>query len=263
MRPHVTLKLATSLDGRIATGSGESKWITGPEARETGHRLRADSDAILVGVETVLADDPELTHRLLSTSEATWGGGASRIRAVTEGAAPAPDADEPDLRHRDALSGSPADRRRATSPSASRTGRRQPLRVVLDSRLRTPATAKVASGNSLILTNAEPRPVGGAEVVRIEADADGRPAIPAVLDALAERGVRTLMVEGGGRVAAAFVAAGAVDALWWFRAPILLGADGRPCVAALALAKLADAPKFRRLGAAPAGDDLWERYDRL
>lgn len=210
MRPHVTLKLATSLDGRIATAKGESRWITGTEARNLGHRLRADSDAILVGVETVLTDDPRLTTRL-------------------PGDAPGPD----------------------------------PVRVVLDSRLRTPAGANLARNGTLVLTTAEPRPVGGAEVVRIEGDPDGRPAIPAVLDALAERGVRTLMIEGGGRVAASFMAAGAVDALWWFRAPILLGADGRPCVAALALAKLADAPKFRRLDVQSVGEDLWERYEAV
>jgi diaminohydroxyphosphoribosylaminopyrimidine deaminase/5-amino-6-(5-phosphoribosylamino)uracil reductase len=84
-----------------------------------------------------------------------------------------------------------------------------------------------------------------------------------VLDALAKAGVASILIEGGGQVAASFLRAGVVDRLEWFRAPILLGAEGRPCVAALALAKLADAPKFRRLGAAPAGDDLWERYDRI
>ena len=208
MRPRVTLKLATSLDGRIATASGESQWITGPEARQHGHRLRATHDAILVGVETVLADDPELTVRL-------------------------PDHAGP-----------------------------HPLRVVLDSRLRTPATAKLASGNSLILTAATPHAIGQAEVINVAAD-DGRAAISAVLEVLAAHGVGSLLIEGGGRVAASFLQAGVVDAIEWFRAPILLGGEGRPCVASLALAKLADAPKFRRLGVEPVGDDLWERYARF
>lgn len=204
----VTLKLATSLDGRIATASGESQWITGQAARLEGHRLRAAHDAILVGVETVLHDDPELTARL---------------------------------------------------PGRSLD---QPLRVVLDSRLRTPQTAKLAGENTLILTVADPRPVGAAEVKRVEAD-EGRPAIPAVLKALKAAGAKSVLIEGGGQVAASFLRAGLVDALEWFRAPILLGGDGRPCVASLALAKLSDAPKFRRLGVEPVGDDLWERYARL
>ena len=206
---HITLKLATSLDGRIATAAGESKWITGEAAREQGHRLRAAHDAVLVGVETVLADDPQLTVRLPG-------------RAVD-----------------------------------------QPLRVVLDSRLRAPPTAKLAGEGTLILTAVEPRLVGAATVERVEADADGRPAIGAVLKALKRHGVDSILIEGGGRVAASFVAAGAVNAIEWFRAPILLGGDGRPCVAALTLAKLADAPKFRRLSAEPLGDDLWERYERI
>lgn len=209
MRPSVTLKLATSLDGRIATASGESKWITGEAARLQGHRLRAGHDAILVGVETVLADDPELTARLPG-------------RAVD-----------------------------------------QPLRVVLDSRLRTPQTAKVAQGGSLILTAADPAAIGLAMVERIEAGEDGRPSPAAVLAALQGGGMASVLIEGGGQVAASFLRAGLVDRLEWFRAPILLGREGRPCVAALALAKLAEAPKFRRLAVEPLGDDLWERYERL
>ncbi|MFA4899871.1 MAG: RibD family protein [Brevundimonas sp.] len=204
----VTLKLATSLDGRIATASGESQWITGEAARLEGHRLRAAHDAILVGVETVLHDDPELTARLPG-------------RSVD-----------------------------------------QPLRVVLDSRLRTPQAAKVAGENTLILTAAEPRSIGAAKVVQVAVE-DGRPTIPAVLKVLEAAGATSLLIEGGGQVAASFLRANAVDVLEWFRAPVLLGAEGRPCVAALALAKLTDAPKFRRLGAEPVGDDLWERYARL
>ena len=204
----VTLKLATSLDGRIATASGESRWITGEAARLEGHRLRAAHDAILVGVETVLHDDPELTAR---------------------------------------LPGRQVD---------------QPLRVVLDSRLRTPPSARVATGASaLILTTSEPRPLGAARVVRVESE-NGRPAVSAVLKGLTAAGVGSLLIEGGGQVATAFLRAGAVDRLEWFRAPILLGGEGRPCVAALALANLADAPTFRRLEVRPVGDDLWERYAR-
>lgn len=208
MRPRITLKLATSLDGRIATASGESQWITGEEARLEGHRLRASHDAILIGVETVLKDDPELTARLPG-------------RSVD-----------------------------------------QPLRVVLDSRLRTPPTARLAGVNTLILTSNEPRVIGAARVQQVAAE-DGRPAISAVLSALSAAGVTSVLIEGGGRVAASFLKASVVDRLEWFRAPILLGGEGRSCVAGLALAKLADAPKFRRLSVQVVGDDLWERYERL
>lgn len=208
MRPRVTLKLATSLDGRIATATGESKWITGETARLQGHRLRAAHDAVLVGVETVLADDPKLTVR---------------------------------------LPGRPVD---------------QPLRVVMDSRLRTPASAKVARGDTLILTAAPPAPVGTAMVEQIDSE-DGRPTPAAALSAIRRKGAASVLIEGGGQVAASFLRAGLVDRLEWFRAPILLGAEGRPCVAALELANLAAAPQFRRVSAEPVGDDLWERYDAV
>ncbi len=252
MRPRVTLKLATSLDGRIATATGESQWITGPEARQQGHRLRASHDAILVGVETVLADDPELTVRLFPSPL----GGEGVVRSMTdEGAVSARSSSDVQ-----SASGVPLIRA-ASPPTFSPEGRRNPLRIVLDSRLRTPATAKVASGSTLILTTAQPRAIGHAEVLTVAAD-DGRPAIAAVLDALTARGVTSLLIEGGGRVAASFLQAGVVAAIEWFRAPLLLGGEGGPCVASVALAKLADAPKFRRLGVEPVGDDLWERYVR-
>ena len=222
----VTLKLATSLDGRIATATGESKWITGEAARAQGHRLRADHQAIVVGVETVIADDPALTVRLSRDGEAI---------AAHEGYAPS------DLDASEA----------------------QPLRVILDSRLRTPSLAEAAKTGCLILTCAEPRPVRRAQVERVEVGEDGRPTIEAVLAALDKRRIGSVLIEGGGQVAASFLRVGAVDRIEWFRAPILLGGEGRPCVAGLALEKLAQAPRYRRIAVEPLGDDLWERYQRI
>lgn len=221
----VSLKLATSLDGRIATASGESKWITGEEARAEGHRLRAGHDAILVGVETVIADDPALTVRLAR----------GEIAPPPEG----------------------------YSPSDFEEAETQPLRVILDSRLRTPSLAEAAKTGCLILTAEEPRPIRRAQVERVEAGEDGRPTVEAVLAALEKRGIGSVLIEGGGQVAASFLRAGAVDRIEWFRAPILLGSEGRPCVAGLALEKLAQAPKYRRTAVEVRGDDLWERYARI
>ena len=212
----VTLKLATSLDGRIATATGESRWITGPEARAEAHRLRAAHDAVLAGIETVLADDPELTVRL-------------------EGHA---------------------------GP--------QPARVVLDSRQRIPLTARLVQTArtvpTYVICTSEPSPdltAAGVRVLRVKAVGDGRPELEAALAALAAQGVKTMMVEGGGQVAASFLRCDLVDRIEWFRAPILLGAEGRPGIGALALSELASAPRFRRTEVRPIGTDLWERYEKV
>ena len=208
----VTLKLATSLDGRIATGSGESRWITGEEARAAGHRLRARHDAVLVGIGTALADDPDLTVRL----------------AGHEG--------------------------------------RQPARVVLDSRGRLPAASRLARTAGEVPTyvvtlKGAPAPAGVSHVEVIPGE-DGRPALEHALDALRSKDLTKILVEGGGEAAAGFVRAGLVDRIEWFRAPILLGSDGRPCLGALELARLGDAPRFRRVSVEALGSDLWERYER-
>lgn len=212
----VTLKLATSLDGRIATATGESRWITGPEARAEVHRLRALHDAVLAGIETVLADDPELTVRL------------------------------------DGFAG------------------RQPARVVLDSRQRLPLTAKLVQTARAVPTyvvcTAEPSPAlmaAGVRVLRVEAVGDGRPELEATLEVLRGAGLLNVMVEGGGQVAGSFLRCGLVDRIEWFRAPVLLGAEGRPGVGSLAISELAAAPRFRRTEARPVGVDLWERYERV
>lgn len=211
----VTLKLATSLDGRIATASGESRWITGPKSRAQGHRLRAVHDAVLVGVETAIADDPELTVRL------------------------------------DGYAG------------------RQPARVVLDSRQRLPPggkLARTASSVPVILVTtatADPELTGlGVRVLTVAGDARSRVDPEAAVAVLATEGLRSILIEGGGQVAAAFLRTGLVDAIEWFRAPILLGAEGRPGVGDLAVAALSEAPHYRRAEVSQLGDDLWERYVR-
>ncbi len=212
----VTLKLATSLDGRIATATGESRWITGPEAREAVHRLRGEHDAVLVGVETALADDPELTVRL-----------------------PGYDG-------------------------------RQPARVVLDSRQRlTEAcklviTARDVPTYLISTTPPEPRLVdAGVRVLQVDAAGDEWPDLADVMAVLTAQGLNRIFVEGGGQVAASFLRCGLVDRLEWFRAPIVIGGEGRPGVGSLALAALSDAPKLRRLDVRPVGPDLWERYERI
>jgi diaminohydroxyphosphoribosylaminopyrimidine deaminase/5-amino-6-(5-phosphoribosylamino)uracil reductase len=212
----VTLKLATSLDGRIATAAGQSRWITGEAAREAVHRLRGEHDAVVVGIETALADDPELTVRL-------------------------PGYDGP-----------------------------QPARVVLDSRQRLSPDCKLVRTARDIPTyvvatsEADPALVeAGVRVVRVNAVGEDRPELKTVVEALAAEGLTRLFVEGGGQVAASFVRCGLVDHLEWFRAPVLIGGEGRPGIGALAVAALAEAPHFRRTEVREVGADLWERYARV
>lgn len=210
----VTLKLATSLDGRIATSTGESRWITGEEARRAVHAMRADHDAVLVGIETVLTDDPELTVRLPG-----YNG-------------------------------------------------RQPARVVLDSRQRLTPECKVARTAREVPTyvvSIDPPNKCltdvGVRVLQVKAVGE-RPDLDAALEALAGEGIGSVFVEGGGQVAASFIRCGLVDALEWFRAPMVLGGEGRPGLGALAVTELARAPRFKRVALDAVGDDLWERYER-
>jgi diaminohydroxyphosphoribosylaminopyrimidine deaminase/5-amino-6-(5-phosphoribosylamino)uracil reductase len=211
----ITLKLATSLDGRIATASGESRWITGEESRAEVHRLRAAHDAVIVGIETALADDPELTVRL-------------------------PGYNGP-----------------------------QPARVVLDSRQRlTPACKLVATAReapTYVISTTPPEQHltdAGVHVLQVRAIGEDRPELKTVVETLAAQGLSRLFVEGGGQVAGSFLRCGLVDALEWFRAPIVIGGEGRPGIGALAVAALAQAPHFRRVAVRELGRDLWERYEK-
>jgi diaminohydroxyphosphoribosylaminopyrimidine deaminase/5-amino-6-(5-phosphoribosylamino)uracil reductase len=210
----VTLKLATSLDGRIATATGESRWITGEAARAAVHALRADHDAVLIGVETALADDPELTVR-----------------------------------------------------SANFTGR-QPARVVLDSRQRLSPDCKLARTARqtptyvVSIENSNDRLTdAGVKVLTVKSVGE-RPDLKASLEALEAEGITSVLVEGGGQVAASFIRCELVDQIEWFRAPIVLGGEGRPAIGSLALTELAKAPRFKRVALEAVGDDLWERYER-
>jgi diaminohydroxyphosphoribosylaminopyrimidine deaminase/5-amino-6-(5-phosphoribosylamino)uracil reductase len=100
-------------------------------------------------------------------------------------------------------------------------------------------------------------------VIRVRAVGEDRPELKTVVEALAREGLGRLFVEGGGQVAASFVRCGLVDHLEWFRAPVLIGGEGRPAIGALAVAALAEAPHFRRTEVREVGDDLWERYARV
>lgn len=217
-RPFVSAKWAMSLDGKIATRTGESRWITGPEARRRVHQLRDTVDAILVGSGTVLADDPALTTRL-------------------EGQ---------EVHH--------------------------PLRVVLDARGRLPLTARLVCGglpgHTLVATSpAAPAAwraalaAAGLEVCLLpttvgQGESGGVP-LEAVLDLLGQRGVTSLLVEGGATVQAAFAAAGLVDKYLAFVAPLTIGGTGAPGpVGGRGPALLAEARRLRLDAVERLGPDV-------
>jgi len=146
---------------------------------------------------------------------------------------------------------------------------RQPARVVLDSRQRLRCTAKLVQTARTVPTYVVTTTAASAElldcgvrVLSVEAVGDGRPKLEAALEALAAEGVEAVMVEGGGQVASSFLRCGLVDRIEWFRAPMLLGAEGRPGIGALAVSELQSAPRFRRMEARAVGFDLWESYVR-
>lgn len=145
---------------------------------------------------------------------------------------------------------------------------RQPLRVVLDPRGSLPATlalfrtADQVPTVQLVGDVPAGAPFPAVRQVQIPVDENGRAVPDGVLRALGALGVTRLMVEGGGQVAAALVRAGLVDRLEWFRAPVILGGDAVPAVAALNVAGVADAPRFFRVAAVPVGADMHETYRR-
>jgi diaminohydroxyphosphoribosylaminopyrimidine deaminase/5-amino-6-(5-phosphoribosylamino)uracil reductase len=190
-RPLVRLKVAASLDGATAMASGESQWITGPEARRDVHKLRAQSGAVMTGIGTVLADDPSLTVR---------------------------DIDTPG---------------------------RQPLRVVLDSRLRMPPGARMIDlpGDTLVCCtggcDGERLEAAGAEVMAFGAHGDVVNVFE-VLAALAEREINDVLVEAGHRLSGYLLEKDLIDELVIYQSPHIMGSETRGMFATPAWQRLAD-----------------------
>jgi diaminohydroxyphosphoribosylaminopyrimidine deaminase/5-amino-6-(5-phosphoribosylamino)uracil reductase len=209
-RPFVTVKFAQTLDGRIATAAGSSRWISSPPSRKLAHRRRAHHDAVLVGAGTVLADDPELTTRLVKG--------------------------------------------------------RNPVRVVLDAKLRLPLTARVLTGQDEAKTLIATTPAAdgaklaalegmGIEVLKVPADAAGRVDLEKLLPLLAQRQISSVLVEGGAEVITAFLKAGLADRLVVFIAPRIMG-KGIEAVGELDIAEVARAIKISYERVYRSGEDL-------
>jgi diaminohydroxyphosphoribosylaminopyrimidine deaminase/5-amino-6-(5-phosphoribosylamino)uracil reductase len=211
-RPFVTFKSAITLDGRVAARTGDSRWVTGEEARREGHRLRAIHDAIVVGVGTVLIDNPQLTCR--------------------------------GVRGRD------------------------PLRVVVDSRLRTPPDAAVVAAAAtsraatlVVTTDRAPRKreralvERGVEVARVSSDR--RVAVPDLLRELRRREVASVLLEGGPTLAGAFWRQGVVDRVVAFVAPkVVADPAALPMVAGGPVEAMAGATGLSDVKVRRVGDDL-------
>lgn len=217
--PFVTVKAAMTLDGRIATASGQSKWITGPRARAEGMRLRQRADAVLVGINTVLADDPSLTVRR--------GADLSRIAR----------------------------------------GAKQPLRIILDSRARTPMNARIvadgfAARTTIVVTRAAPARRVRALAKRVtvwQAPAHrGRINLRWLLRRLGREQITSVLVEGGGEVNASFLEARLAQRAAFFYAPKILGGlDARRAVAGTGARDWKDVLRLRAIAWKRFGPDLF------
>ena len=218
-RPHVILKLAVSVDDKIGAAGHRPVAITGEAARTRVHLLRAQCDAVLVGIGTVLADDPLLTCRLPGMAA------RSPVRVVLDRA----------LR----LQG---------STQLVQSARQTPVWVVASELAEAAAAMKLGAA--------------GVQVIRIApTEAPGLDLI-AVLHALSGRGITRLMVEGGSRVAASFVAAGLIDEVWLLRGREAVGSDGVAALDALPLTAITQSPAFRVRASEALENDTLTIYER-
>ncbi len=225
-KPWVRVKSAMSADGRTAMASGESHWITGAGARQDVQRLRARSEAIITGIDSVLIDDPSLTVR-----PETWINDDEWPNILAEPI--------------------------------------QPLRVILDSQLRTPATAKMLTlpGNTLIVCATENAPrqaaleAAGAEVLCLpNKEASTKVDLDALLTELASREVNDVLVETGATTAGAFVQQGLVDEWVLYMAPTLMGSDARPVLLMPGIDTMKNKLSLTMKEVKHVGDDLCIHY---
>jgi len=225
-RPLVQLKMASSLDGRTAMASGESQWITGAESRQKVQWLRAEQDAMLTGIGTVLQDDPSLTVRL--------------------------------------------DQASLDAQRCYRNAAHQPIRVILDSDLQLPLTAKIIDlpGQVVVMTaeltlTAQPQKLlqlqqKGVAVHGVAKQQTGQLDLKAVLAMLWQcYDVQRLMVEAGATLAGALIQADLVDELHLFKAPVLLGDGARPLCFLPGLVKMADKIQWNLQSVEMLGSDIY------
>jgi diaminohydroxyphosphoribosylaminopyrimidine deaminase / 5-amino-6-(5-phosphoribosylamino)uracil reductase len=215
-RPWVLFKSAMTLDGKVATASGDSKWISGEESRALAHRWRAECDAVAVGIGTALADDPMLTAR------------------ISDPAHPA---------------------------------HRQPRRVVFDSEARLPINSKLVRDArkvplTVVVSRAAPRTATdglsahGADVI-VATGENEHARVRSALDQLGKEGVSSILLEGGPRLAGAFMDAGEVDEVRLFLAPLVLGGrSARDPVGGEGVETIADAVRALTLECDRIGEDL-------
>ncbi len=200
-RPWVRLKIAATLDGRSALANGASQWITGPEARRDGHRWRARACAVLTGIGTVSADDPQLTVREVETP-------------------------------------------------------RQPLRVIIDSRLETPRGAKILQGPRVLIFAARAGTAPDNAEVVVLPNANGKVELPRMLEELARRGVNELHVEAGFRLNGSLVRECCVDEFLLYLNPSFLGDSAQGMLDLPSFGSLSERLRLKLLSLERVGDDL-------
>ncbi|MEX0707693.1 MAG: bifunctional diaminohydroxyphosphoribosylaminopyrimidine deaminase/5-amino-6-(5-phosphoribosylamino)uracil reductase RibD [Woeseia sp.] len=223
-RPYVVGKTAMSIDGRIATASGESQWITSSFSRNAGHRIRWETDAIIVGAGTVIADDPALTARPadVATGKQVIDGERYPLRVVLDSTGRCP-------------------------PGARVFGR------IDENGAKDPAILAATTGAPRARLDAFRE--HGVEVLVLPANDSGRVDLHALLEALYERDIHHAMVEGGGEVLGAFFDADLLEEITFFIAPRIIG-GGKPALGGGGVARLADADRFDFKSAEDNGPDL-------